>query len=200
MIKKFVALSVLATAAVATPAFAQDAGVAFDGPYIAAMGGYDKVRVDTPIGHGSDDGVLFGGVVGFDKNIRGAVFGVEGEYSDSNVKESVDNVFVAGDRASLKTGRDLYAGIRIGGEVTPGVMLYAKGGYTNAKVKASYDDGVDVLRGSDELEGYRLGAGVETTVRGLIGRVEYRYSNYGHYEGILQPERHQVAAMVGYRF
>jgi len=202
MTKKITAACAFAlAAAVSAPALAQDAGVAFDGPYIAAMGGWDKVRIDTPAGGGSDDGILFGGVVGFDKNINGAVFGIEGEYSDSNVKESVRDLLVRGDRASFKTGRDLYAGIRIGGEVTTGVMLYAKGGYTNAKVKASYDDGVDAIRGSDELEGYRLGAGVETTVQGLIGRLEYRYSDYGNYEGLgLQPDRHQVAAMIGYRF
>jgi outer membrane immunogenic protein len=202
MIKKILVASAIAMAASsAAPVFAQDADVAFDGPYVAALGGYDKVRVDTPFGKGSDDGILFGGVVGFDKNINGAVLGFEGEYSDSNLKESVSDVLVRGDRASLKTGRDLYAGIRIGGEITPGIMLYAKGGYTNAKVKASYNDGVDSLRGSDELEGYRLGAGVETTIRGFIGRVEYRYSDYGNYEGIgLQPDRHQVAALLGYRF
>lgn len=202
MIKKILAASAIAmAAAAAAPAMAQDAGVAFDGPYVAALGGYDKIQIDTPVGKGSDDGILFGGVVGFDKNINGAVFGIEGEYSDSNLKESVDDVFLAGDRASLKTGRDLYAGIRIGGEITHGVMLYAKGGYTNAKVKASYDDGVSIVRGSDNLEGYRLGAGIETTVRGLLGRLEYRYSDYGDYEGLgLQPDRHQVAAMIGYRF
>jgi outer membrane immunogenic protein len=202
MIKKISAVSALAlVASVSAPALAQDAGVAFDGPYVAAMGGYDKVRIDTPAGGGSDDGVLFGGVVGFDKNINGAVFGIEGEYSDSNVKETVRDLLVSGDRASFKTGRDLYAGIRIGGEVMHGVMLYAKGGYTNAKVTASYAIGNDVDRGSDKLEGYRLGAGVETTVQGLIGRLEYRYSDYGNYEGIgLEPDRHQVAAMIGYRF
>lgn len=202
MTKKITALSAFAMAAsVTAPALAQDADVAFDGPYVAAMAGYDKVRIDTPIGAGSDDDILFGGVVGFDKNINGLVLGVEGEYSDSNVKESVNDVLAFGDRASLKTGRDLYAGIRIGGEVAPGIMLYAKGGYTNAKVKASYDDGIDVVRGSDELDGYRLGAGVETTFRGLLGRLEYRYSDYGNYEGLgLQPDRHQVAAMIGYRF
>lgn len=202
MIKKIVAISAMASAAsMAAPAMAQDEGVSFDGPYVAAMAGYDKVRIDTPIGAGSDDGILFGGVVGFDKNINGVVLGIEGEYSDSNVKESASDVFIAGDNVSVKTGRDLYAGVRLGGEVAPGFMLYAKGGYTNAKVKAAYDDGVDVLSGSDELEGYRLGAGIETTVRGLLGRIEYRYSDYGNYEGLgLQPDRHQVAVMVGYRF
>lgn len=202
MIKKFAALSALAvTASLATPAMAQEEGVAFDGPYVAAMAGYDKVRIATPIGAGSDDGILFGGVVGFDKNINGVVFGIEGEYSDSNVKESVEDVFVAGDFASLKTGRDLYVGARLGGEIKPGFLLYAKGGYTNAKVKAVYDDGFDVLSGSDKLEGYRLGAGVETNVSGFLARLEYRFSDYGNYEGLgLKPDRHQVAAMIGYRF
>ena len=32
------------------------------------------------------------------------------------------------------------------------------------------------LVASDKLKGYRLGAGIETTVRGLLGRIEYRYS------------------------
>ena len=200
--KKFFAVSALAVAAsAAVPAMAQDANVPFDGPYVAAMAGWDKVRIDTPIGGGSDDGILFGGVVGFDKNIKGVVLGVEGEYADSNVKESADNVFVVGDRASLKTGRDLYAGVRLGGELVPGFLVYAKGGYTNAKVTASYDDGAVIVSGSDKLDGYRLGAGVETNVSGFLARVEYRYSDYGHYEGTgIQPDRHQVAAMLGYRF
>ena len=202
MIKKIATLSALALAAsLAAPAMAQDAGTPFDGPYVAGMVGYDKVRIDTPVGAGSDDGILFGGVVGFDKNIRGVVIGVEGEFTDSNVKESAEDVLALGDSVSLKTGRDLYAGVRLGGEVVPGFLLYAKGGYTNAKVKAVYDDGVTVESGSDNLQGYRLGAGVETNVAGFLGRLEYRYSDYGNYEGTgLKPDRHQVALMLGYRF
>jgi outer membrane immunogenic protein len=200
--KKIIAVSAVALAAsFAAPAMAQDAGVAFDGPYVAAMAGYDNINIETPIGSGSDDGILFGGVVGFDKNINGVVLGVEGEYADSNVKESVENVLTLGDRASLKTGRDLYAGIRLGGEIVPGFLIYAKGGYTNAKVKASYEDANVLVTGSDRLEGYRLGAGVETNVSGFLARLEYRYSDYGHYENTgLQPDRHQVAALIGYRF
>lgn len=202
MIKKIFAISAFALAAsAAAPAMAQDEGVAFDGPYVAGMVGYDKVRIDTPVGGGSDDGVLFGGVVGFDKNIRGVVIGIEGEYSDSNVKESANDVFVAGDSVSLKSGRDLYAGVRLGGEIAPGILFYAKGGYTNAKVKSVYDDGVTIVTDSDNLEGYRLGTGVETNVAGFLARVEYRYSDYGNYKGTgLKPDRHQVAMMLGYRF
>ncbi|WP_394658716.1 outer membrane protein [uncultured Novosphingobium sp.] len=200
--KKIIAASALAlTAIAAAPAMAQDASIPFDGPYVAVLGGYDKIRVDTPVGAGSDDGFLYGGVVGFDKNINGLVLGLEGEATGSTTKEGVNDLFVAGDRATVKPGRDLYAGVRLGGEITPGVLLYAKGGYTNARVKVSYDDGVDVLRDSTNLDGYRLGAGIETNISGFLARVEYRFSDYGNPKGFgLKPDRHQVAAMVGYRF
>lgn len=196
--KKFLIAAALA-ASVSAPALAQDA-VPFSGPYVAGMVGYDRVELGaTGIGSAKDDGLLYGGVIGYDINLGGAVFGVEGEWSESNTKYSEDNVFVPGDNVRISTGRDLYAGARIGGEVMQNVMLYAKGGYTNAKVKGRFDDGVDVFTGSDKLDGYRLGAGVETTMNGLTGRVEYRYSSYGKYQGI-DVERHQVALLVGYRF
>src|SRR3546814_20454988 len=98
---------------------------------------------------------------------------------------------VTGDSARLKTGRDLYAGVRVGGPITQNVMLYAKGGYTNAKVKSVYDDGAGVsLSDSDELDGYRLGAGVEYARGPILGRLEYRYSSYGKYNSV-DVERHQ---------
>jgi outer membrane immunogenic protein len=91
----------------------------------------------------------------------------------------------------------------MGGEVARGVMLYAKGGYTNAKLTAVYDDGVSGPQsGRVRLDGYRLGAGVETNVAGFMGRLEYRYSSYNDFEDTVgtNPERHQVALLVGYRF
>ena len=202
MTQKIFAAAALAMAAtVATPALAQDAGLPFDGPYVAVMAGWDRVQVDTPLGDGSDDGFLYGGVLGFDKNINGFIVGIEGEVADSTTKETIANAFVLGDRVSVKSGRDLYAGVRLGGEVASGVMLYANGGYTNARVKGVYDNGTSVVRDATNLDGYRLGAGVETNVGGLLGRLEYRFSDYGNFEGTgLKPDRHQVAAMLGYRF
>lgn len=201
--KKTFALAAVAVASLSAPAFAQDeVRPAFTGPYVAGLIGYDKARVSIPnFGSGSEDGLLYGGVIGYDINLAGAVFGIEGEYADSNTKASESNVLVLGDEASLRAGRDLYAGIRIGGEVAPNVMLYGKGGYTNAKVKAVYDDGVDAISGSEKLEGYRLGAGIETTYSGLTGRLEYRYSSYGNHRNTgIDLERHQIALLVGYRF
>ena len=196
--KKLIIAAALASA-VSAPAFAQDA-TPFSGPYVGVMVGYDRVDLDVPnVGSGDDDGFLYGGVIGYDVNVNGAVFGVEGEWAESNTKSSASDMFVAGDSLRISTGRDLYAGVRIGGEVAQNVMLYAKGGYTNAKAKASFDNGVSVVSDSDKLEGYRLGAGVETNIKGLLARLEYRYSDYGEFRGI-DVERHQVAAIVGYRF
>ncbi|MBT2245980.1 porin family protein [Sphingobium sp. BHU LFT2] len=200
--KKLLAAAIVMASASA-PAFAQDeVRTNFSGPYVAGMIGYDNVRVGaTGVGSGHDDGLMYGGVIGYDINLGGAVFGLEGEYADSETKDGVSDVLVPGDFVGLKAGRDLYAGIRIGGEIAPNVMLYGKGGYTNAKVKAVYDDGLVSVSDSDELEGYRLGAGVETTMSGFTTRVEYRYSSYGKYRDTgIDFQRHQVALLVGYRF
>ena len=200
---KIIALATVAAASFAVPAFAQeDVRPAFTGPYVAGLVGYDNVRAELPgVGKGNEDGLLYGGVVGYDVNIGGAVFGIEGEYSDSNTKAAAEDVLFLGDELSIRSGRDLYAGIRIGGEIAPNILLYGKGGYTNAKVKAVYDDGIDAFSSSEKLEGYRLGAGVETTVSGFTGRLEYRYSSYGKLEGTdVDFQRHQVALLVGYRF
>lgn len=198
ILKKLIVAAALASC-VSVPALAQDSAP-FSGPYVAGMIGYEVVDLRIPDADTNhDDGLLYGGVIGYDVNLNGAVIGFEGEYADSNTKYSASDVFLPGDSARIGYGRDLYAGVRIGGEVAPNMMVYAKGGYTNAKVEGRYDDGVDVFTDSEKLEGYRLGAGVETNTNGLLGRLEYRYSSYGEFQGN-EVERHQVALILGYRF
>lgn len=192
--KTLIAVALLSAGA-SMPALAQDKAP-FSGPYVGGVVGYDHVKLPSI---GSDNGVLYGGVVGYDMNLNGLVLGVEGEFSDSNVKESATDILALGDVASVKAGRDIYGGIRIGGTIANNVLLYAKGGYTNAKTTAAYDDGVDVISGSEKLDGYRLGAGVETIYSGFTVRAEYRYSSYERVLGI-KPERHQAALIAGYRF
>ncbi|AJR23802.1 MULTISPECIES: outer membrane protein [Sphingobium] len=194
--KKIIAIAAVA-ASFASPAFAQDAVRSnFSGPYVGAVVGADHADLGADA---HDTGLLYGGVIGYDINLRGAVFGIEGEYADSDTKDSSTDVFVAGDRVSARTGRDLYAGIRIGGQVAENVMLYAKGGYTNARAKGSYQNGATIQTASGNLQGYRLGAGVETNVMGFLARLEYRYSSYERVFDV-KPERHQAALVVGYRF
>ncbi|KXU30675.1 hypothetical protein A0J57_20010 [Sphingobium sp. 22B] len=169
------------------------------------MVGYDKVRLSLDGEHGSKDGFLYGLTAGYDFDLGTAVIGLEGEISDSTTKERETDLLEVGDAASLRAGRDLYIGARVGFPVSPTVMIYAKGGYTNARFKAKYDDGVDVYSAGKNLDGYRVGAGVEFSVAKSFARVEYRYSDYGSVEiddfdtGI-KAKRHQVAVTGGFRF
>lgn len=165
----------------ATPAYAQAAAPV--GPRVEALVGYDKVKA---LGE-KDGGVLFGIGGGYDFAVAPAVsLGVDVEASESTQKEGDEDI------AQVKAGRDLYAGGRVNFAVSPTANLYVKGGYTNARFKAT--DGIDNF--AENFDGVRLGAGGQLAVSGkaYVGS-EYRYSNYQ--DGL---QRHQVALTVGTRF
>jgi len=167
------------SSAIAAPAFAQEK--TFEGPHIEAIGGWDNVDR----GGDSKSGFVFGGAAGYDLQRGKVVFGVDAEITGSTTRETIDG-------ARVKAGRDLYAGARLGYAVTPETLLYVKGGYSNARVTAESGN----VRASDNLDGFRVGAGVERNfMRNIYGKVEYRYSNYTQ-----DFQRHQVLAGVGVRF
>lgn len=167
----------------ATPALAQDAAEAVSGPRVEAIVGYDRVKA---LGE-KDGGALFGIGAGYDFAVGPAVsLGADVEATESTQKEGDPDI------AQVKAGRDLYAGGRITYAVSPVANLYLKGGYTNARFKAT--DGVDTV--SENFDGFRIGAGGQYTFTGkaYVG-AEYRYSNY---EAGLS--RNQVALTLGTRF
>lgn len=196
MNKIVVAVIVAATAAtVATPAYAQS-DQPFTGFRLEAIGGWDRVQVDGD----HDNGVTFGAGVGYDFQLGGAVIGIEGEASDSTTKECAGDVLEIGDELCIKAGRDFYAGARVGAVVGTSTLLYAKGGYTNARATVDYDAAPAGLltdeEVSDNLDGYRVGVGAEHKLgQNTFLKAEYRYSNY---EGSFA--RHQVVGGVGFRF
>lgn len=186
--KKLVALTLVsAVALAASPAVA----AVPTGPRVEAIVGYDAPRVDlSDLGVDDkikDEGVLYGVGAGFDFGLsNGAALGIDVEATDSTAKDS--NAF-----GSIKTGRDLYAGGRVSLPIgANGSNVYAKGGYTNARFKASNG----VVSDSTNLDGYRLGAGAQLGLNGkaYVGG-EYRYSNYEE-----DVTRHQLALTVGTRF
>jgi outer membrane immunogenic protein len=184
MSKFLIAALALSTAAIAAPAMAQDADKTFNGAHVEALGGWDRVQ-----GEGShDDGFLYGVGAGYDFRSGNAVFGIEGEASDSTQKQ---NVGALTEHAS----RDLYVGGRAGFVVGGNNLLYAKAGYTNARFSVSgTDTGVTLARGN--LDGYRVGAGIEHQLsNNMFVKAEYRYSNYK--DGV---SRNQVVGGVGIRF
>jgi outer membrane immunogenic protein len=179
----------------ATPALAGEPS-SFTGPWIGLTGGFDNVRIKAEGESGNKSGVFYGINAGYDYNYGGGVVGVEIEAADATTKESItDGV----DTLSLAATRDLYAGVRLGIPVSNSVLLYAKGGYTNARFKLSFNSD----SASDNLDGYRVGAGVEYARGHALARLECRYSNYGKYDllGVdLKMSRNQVVATAGWRF
>ena len=144
----------------------------------------------------------------------GAVVGLEAELTDSTAKTGYTNGDFEGfGFGNVKAGRDLFLGARVGAKVAPDLLLYAKGGYTNAKLNILSNDGTTEYNEDFDLDGWRAGAGVEYAINSnTFMNVEYRYSNYSKgevdFDGSLPDsdrfdvdlDRHQIMAGVGVRF
>lgn len=112
--------------------------------------------------------VTYGAGVGFDAELyNNVIVGVEA---------NIDNVF---DR------RNVGASARLGYVIRDAVLVYGKVGYANWKQTTS-----------TELEGLRLGGGVEANIAGPVyGKVEYRYTDFARGVG-----QHGALVGVGVRF
>ncbi|MBN8829128.1 MAG: porin family protein [Sphingomonadales bacterium] len=177
--KTVILAAMTAAVALSAPAFAQD-GSTFVGPRAEAIVGYDAVKTNSN-GLGTPDGFLYGVGLGYDFNLGGLVAGVEAEIADSTTKRTLGNV-------TLESDRDIYVGGRIGAPLGDTALLYAKAGYTNARLEGAGFGG--------NGDGVRLGAGLEYKLAGnLFVKGEYRYSNYQD-----DVERHQVVGGLGLRF
>jgi outer membrane immunogenic protein len=170
----------IAASMLASPVLAQEVGD-FSGVKGTAIAGYDNIDLDIA-GVDNVDGFLYGAALGYDIQSGNFVYGAELEAT-----ESTGNISDATGR--IEAGRDLYAGARIGYVVGSSALLYAKAGYTNARVSSP---GVV----SENGDGVRVGAGIEYKLsNNAFLRGEYRYSNYE--AGV---SRNQVVGGVGFRF
>ena len=205
----------------ASPALAQDNST-FTGPRVEALLGYDINKAGSTIDDDanpnddeSTEGLLYGVGAGYDLAIGKAVVGVEGEFTDSTAKTKNENGdFENFGFGGVRVGRDLYVGARAGFLVTPRTLIYAKGGYTNARYNIRGTDGTTNLRESFDTDGWRVGAGAEMALSGrTYAKLEYRYSNYSRGEVDFEDpslpdssrfnidtDRHQIVAGVGVRF
>lgn len=188
----------IVAAAFATPALAQEAKTTEF--YVGGIAGYDNVRISDGTDSGSKGGVVYGGLAGVTAHVgEVTVLGLEAELTGSTIEDSETSFFVPGDKVSLNAGRDISVSAIIGYAMPAGTLVYVKGGYTNARATLSYDDGAgSSVAESDNLEGYRIGAGAQIAVQpNLKLRAEYRFSDYGDYKYQtfntgLSAKRHQV--------
>jgi len=204
----------------AAPAAAQDRddNTTFTGPRVGVLLGYDKLQPGSSQNssisdNNSANGLLYGGDIGYDVALGGIVLGAEGEVTGSTGRVS-NNPVAAGalGYGRVKNGRDLYAGVRAGFRAGSNTLIYAKGGYTNQRLDLTANNGTTTLGQHFNLDGWRLGAGVEQGIgRNTYAKIEYRYSNYNnarfeYANGAntnnfsVDTDRHQVAVGVGYRF
>lgn len=190
---------ILATTAAIMPlagsaAMAQEA-TSFTGPRVEGLIGWDRVQANG----GHDDGVTYGFGVGYDMAVgKSLIVGLDAELSDATTKEC--STFVSAvDELCARAGRDLYVGVRAGVPVTANALLYGKVGYTNARYKLTYDDGVGGagnFRDAKNYDGLRLGAGLEYAITPqAFVKTEYRYSNWED-----DMSAHQVLGGFGFRF
>lgn len=192
--RKFI-LAALASAAFAAPAAAQDSGT-FTGVRVEGLAGWDRSQV--PGAH--SDGIAYGVGLGYDFQAGNMVLGIEGEAADSTADECAANVSITGDRLCAEAGRDLYVGGRVGAAIGASTLLYAKAGYSNARVRLDYDSGLagnsgDFLTRSS-YDGIRVGAGLEQKLGSkAFVKAEYRYTNYE-----ADVEKHQALVGFGFRF
>lgn len=224
MRKLFIVLA-SGSAIVSVPAMAQepaaDSGSTFTGPRVEAILGYDMSKagssVDDDATQDNDqsmEGLLYGVGVGYDVDLGGVVVGAEAELTDSTAKTKFETGDFEGfGFGNVKANRDIYVGARVGAKVNPNLLVYAKGGYTNAKFDIRSSDGTIETSDDIDADGFRVGGGAEYALsRNTFAKLEYRYSNYKKAEidmdGTLpdserfkvDTDRHQVVAAVGYRF
>jgi outer membrane immunogenic protein len=170
----------IAACVLASPAMAQEKGD-FSGVKATAIAGYDNIDVGIT-GVDNVEGFLYGGTLGYDIQSGNVVYGAELEATESTGKISTTG-------GRIEAGRDLYAGGRLGYVLGGSTLLYAKAGYTNARV--SYP-GI----GGENGDGIRVGAGIEYKLsENMFARGEYRYSNYE--QGV---SRNQGLVSLGLKF
>jgi len=177
----------------------------FNGPFIGAQAGWsqdDLGTPSTPLGDRavdrSRDSVSGGVFVGYDYKVSprvvlGAEAGVQFGADDSIVRDT------GATRLTVDPKRSLDLTARAGYLVTDNTLLYARGGYTNARVKTSVENAAGIRSASADRDGWLVGGGVEHALSDNVSaRAEYRYSDLSEGDGKF--DRHQALFGIAYRF
>ncbi|KRC80081.1 outer membrane protein [Sphingomonas sp. Root241] len=199
----------LAALCFAVPAFAQEAAPApekgyFDGVSIAGIVGLDVLTIQENDEADAARDVVFGGSIGYDKQVGKVVIGIQGEITTSKAAYKIEDLLVNGDRFESRAGRDLYAGVRVG-LPTGRTLIYVGGGYVNSQLRSIYEDASGTIDQTEEKGGFRVSLGAELQRKNLFGRLEMRYQDLGDYTIFALPTGYarthtQIVAGVGARF
>jgi len=216
----------------ASPALAQDdyddtlpdtPADVFSGPHVEASVGWDHLSTQsyknidsTAYVESAKNGLTYGGAIGYDLPLTehltlGGEFGL---YTSSSKWNNTENL-VSGtfNTATVRAGRDLYFGARLGYALNFKTQVYGKFGYTNTHFGVTGTDGSSALYDGINSNGVRVGVGAEHKLaKAIYVKLEYDYSRYGsgqfNYSDTtpdasafdLRSTRSQVLTSVGFRF
>lgn len=177
----------------------------FNGPFVGVQAGWNQDDLGTPstplgdVAVGRSQDSLSGGVfAGYDYKISprvvlGAEAGVQFGADDSIVRDT------GATRVTVDPKRSIDLTARAGYLVTDDTLLYARGGYTNARVKTSVENAAGIRSASANRDGWLLGGGIEHALSDNVSaRAEYRYSDLSEGDGKF--DRHQALFGIAYRF
>lgn len=211
---KITVLSALAASAlVASPAIAAEgAGLRFEGRV-----GVERLTLDAKYGDGTttlsesghDSGFELGIEGGYDVALGNA--GLVGVYAGIEGATTKDCVYSDTEKFCLLPGRNLTAGVRAGARLSPKIALYAKAGYSNGQLRATYEDEAEpdvIYKWKGNRGGMHFGGGVESALSATTYmRVEYVRTNYSAFKGTegafsasLDSRRDQILIGGGVRF
>jgi len=172
----------------ATAAHAEAKG----GPRIEAHLGWDQHGITSLLSDSnvsyvnarSSDGFTYGGEVGYDLPLGNVTIGV---YAGANLSSAGECEPIAVvNEMCITSGRSFYGGVRVGYQLSDGILAYAKGGYSNGRITTSYKDVVTPANGGaahDDFSGYHVGGGVQVDLSAAVyAKLEYLHTNYQDYE------------------
>lgn len=192
--------AVLAAMAFTAPAAAQD----FQGPFIGMQAGFGQNKLRNPTTDlgmlaldTSQDHAVVGGFAGYDHQFGKFVLGAEAGFN-FGIEDTIEGGTAANPiTVDPKRSFDLTA--RAGYVVTPRVLVYARGGYTNERIRTTRGTGAAALTASEDRDGWQVGGGTEYKISDHVSaRIEYRYADLS--EGDNKYDRHQVLTGISYRF
>ena len=181
----------------------------FDGPRAEARIGFDNPNFSIGFEDESIEadisGVMFGAELGYDRQF-GA--GFAGAYVGAELSRARQCGELFGeDELCTKMDRNFTVGARLGVIAADGVAFYAKGGYSNGRLKTTYEDFEGILDDeslSNTRGGFHLGGGMEiAATQNVYVRGEYVMTNYNDasVDGITADiDRDQFILGVGMRF
>jgi outer membrane immunogenic protein len=157
--------------------------------------GYENAAFDSI---SQANGLLYGVGLGYDIGRKRMRFGLEGEVTDSTARRCLGFAAGAPPSVCLRTARDLYVGARFGVEVSPGVLLYGKAGYSNYGQSNVIATSAGKIVTHPHFDGIRVGAGAELAVgsRAFV-KTEFRFTNYERSQDF---HKHQAVLGFGIRF